>query len=171
MEGLIVTADDMLDEVVEVLEENGAYYNFGRDEWSRHFPAPEMLDALGFLVTTVALPILTNVLSDELKEKLKVWRRAKQEEKSRDMQEAIDRAGRGPEPQQEAQAAAVEAVSALLRRYGWPPREADADAERIVHRICRSLWEMTNELREPLRRAADARLSPSGAVGLETKQG
>lgn len=136
-----MTAEDMLDEIVEVLEENGAYYNYGRDEWIRHAPQPEVLDALGFLITTIAIPILTNVISDELKEKLKLRRRAKKEERSADIQEAIDQAGSGQKPEHEVRAEAVGAVASLLRHHGWPSREATSDAERIVRCICRSLWD------------------------------
>lgn len=135
-----MTTEDIVDEIVEVLEENGAYYNFGRDKWERHAPDPQVLDALGYLITTVILPILTNVMSDELKEKLKAWRRARREPKSADTPDIMEQIAKGPAPTGDARATAVDAVTSLLREHGWPAGEASLDAETIVARMSHSLW-------------------------------
>lgn len=135
-----MTTEEMLDEIAEVLEPNAAYYSYGRDEWARYFPQPEVLDALGFLITTVVLPILTNIISDDLKERLKQWRHTRKEVRSSDIQTAIEQAARGPNPQKKDRAAAIDAVSSILRDHGWPAAKADMDAESIVRRVSHSLW-------------------------------
>jgi hypothetical protein len=135
-----VTSEEMLDAIAEVLEPNAAYCAEEGDEWVRHAPQPEALEALGFLLSSVVLPILTNVLSDELVERLKRRRSAGKNLESADVQQAIEEAASGPEPKPEAQAAAAEAASSVLRAHGWPLPDADKDATMVVVRISVSVW-------------------------------
>jgi hypothetical protein len=135
-----MNAEDVVDEVIEVVEENGAYYNFGSDGWERYAPDPHVLEALGYIITAIVLPILTSVISDELEERLKLWKRTRRAVKPTDIQDAIEQAAAGAKPTLDARAAAVDAVASLLREHGWPAQEAGLDAESIVERISRSLW-------------------------------
>ena len=130
-------AEALSDEVLEVLEMNGAYFNHGSDGWERHFPAPELLEALGIFVTSVALPILTNVVSSQIQDRLSRKRRSKEEDLA-DVRKSIAAAHHKPKPTELSDT--VEVVRDILLQYGWPPAEASADAERIVRRMIQAVW-------------------------------
>jgi hypothetical protein len=130
----------MLDDISEVLEPNAAYYKHGGDEWVRYSPDPELLSALAFILTSVVVPILTNILSAGLIDRLKGARASRETVQSSDLEKATEEAAHGPKPSEDARAAAVEAASAVLQRHGWPPPEAEADADAAVQQIVAALW-------------------------------
>jgi|BarGraIncu01122A_1022018.scaffolds.fasta_scaffold72593_2 hypothetical protein len=130
-------AEALSDEVLEVLELNGAYYNHGSDGWERYAPAPELLEALGIFVTSVALPILTNVVSSQIQDRLSRKRRSKEEDLA-DVRKSIAAAHHKTKPAELSHT--IEVVREILIQYGWPPAEATADAERIVRRMIEDVW-------------------------------
>ncbi|MFE9882562.1 hypothetical protein [Streptomyces sp. NPDC005784] len=145
-----MNAEGMLDEVVETLEPHAMYYNHGRDDNARHFPDAQVLHYLSLVLTSVILPILANVISDEIKEKLKKKRDAS------DINEAVRQASAGSAPSREAVEAATEAAAQVLHRYGWPSAPADSDAESVVTRVTDSIFRATRMEWSDLRHLQDA---------------
>ena len=140
-QGVQMLADErLLDGIVEVLEPNAMYYNGGKDDDERYFIDGGALELLGLLLTTVILPTLTNVLSDDLKERLKKWRSKREAAPAFDLSEGITQASSGPAPSPEAKAAAAAAAAAVLQGYGWPASAAAADAGSVVIHISLSIW-------------------------------
>lgn len=158
-----MNTEEMLDGVVETLEPHAMYYNYGRDDTARYFPEPEVLHYLSLVLTSVVLPILTNVISDEIKEKLKKRR------DSSDIDEAVRQASVGPAPSQEAIKAAAEAAAEVLRHYGWPSAFAEVDAESAVARVASSTFDRTETARmewSDLRHLQDASILEGVAVAI-----
>ena len=127
------------DEVVQVLEPNAMYYDAGHDDQNRYFIPAVVIAGLGLLLTSVVLPVISNVLSDELKEKLKNFRERREAEEDV-LDEALRHASTGEPPGSDARRAATAAAAAVLFSYGWPQAVADSDGAEIVNKITRSVW-------------------------------
>ncbi|MDQ4502198.1 hypothetical protein [Sinomonas sp. ASV322] len=130
----------LLDGVAEILEPNAMYFNSGKDDSTRYFADASVLQFLGLLLTTVVLPTLSNVLSDDLKERLKKWRAKRQAAPADELEEGLMQASASPAPSPEASAAAVAAAAAVLEHYGWPAAAAAKDASKVVTHISVTIW-------------------------------
>jgi hypothetical protein len=140
--GLLVNlvAIELIDGVSEILEENGAYLSDEADSWKRHFPEAAALDALSVLITSVILPILTSVIADEVKQRLKHRRMRADTESQADLDQLVEQAGRAPAPDQQHIDEAASVVAQALERHGWPKPDAYKDGMRVVIYISATIW-------------------------------
>jgi|tagenome__1003787_1003787.scaffolds.fasta_scaffold20922703_4 hypothetical protein len=142
---------EMSNEVAEFLEPNLQFYRQGPSDKNRYYVGPEVLQGLGWIATTIALPLLLVGLSEAVKTYVKQWMEKSPDEKEASAQPGalptevsveIERLLAGPTPllSEDAQTqAAVEEVANFLSRRGWPKVIAAADAEAIVYAIKRRL--------------------------------
>ncbi|NKL04187.1 MULTISPECIES: hypothetical protein [Rhizobium] len=135
--------EELSEEAGEVLEPNLQFYRVNPEDKNRYLVGPEVLQAIAWTATTIAVPLLMVGLSEVIKTYVKKWLEKKPEDK-----EADARKGLPPDvtadveqlltdgstvPIEDAHLkAAVGAVEEFLSRRGWPKAFAAADAESIV---------------------------------------
>ncbi|WP_109507570.1 hypothetical protein [Nocardioides speluncae] len=134
--------DELTDSVCEVLEPHAMFYNAGRDDGTRYYVGPEAVEFLSLLLTSVALPVLSNVLSDQLRQRLsnRAKRRAESTTDMDAVEEAAAVAASGPAPAEEVLAAARAAAAEVLTDHGWPSRIAEADGALVVTQVVTTIW-------------------------------
>ena len=140
--GAVTTIDELTDSVGEVLEPHAMFFNAGRDDDTRYYVGPEVIEFLSLLLTSVVLPVLSNVLSDRIKQGLgdRAKHRSDAQKRKDAVREAAAVASQGPAPSAEALAAASAAATQVLSNYGWTAKAAEADGDLVVTQVVTTIW-------------------------------
>ena len=132
--------DDLHRECIEILEPNLQFHRQGPGDPNRYSVGPEVLQALAWVATSIALPILLGGASEVVKDRVKDW--LENRKKRRDAVPAQSETGHGnPDPLLEVGVSdqhkqqAIHAVAELLEHRGWPRAFARANATEIVAAI------------------------------------
>jgi hypothetical protein len=136
--------DEIVELATEVLEPNLQFYRRDPSDKGRYFVGPEVLLALAWVATNIAIPILVSTVNDVVKEQVKGWLKKRKEksdpaiEPPEEIQMEVARIleSRGGIAITDKQAnEAVGAVSEYLSQRGWPKAFAKSDSIQIVEAI------------------------------------
>lgn len=139
----MTTITALSSEAAEILEPNLQFFRSDPSDKTRYMVGPEVLQAISWTATTIALPLLMVGLSEVVKTYVKRWMEKKEAQEVAapppdDVSREIDRLLSSPTPLliTEAQSeVAVEVVADFLAYRGWPKAFATADATMIVNTI------------------------------------
>lgn len=135
-------AEELSASALRVLEENAVFMSYGDDDDVRYFAGPEAVEALAWLVSAVAIPLLVNLASDEVRERRRRRRLTGAPELQpgavflyrREVEEVLA-LGPAPVESQLAREPAEREVRRILLSRGWPEDLAEADSIAIVASI------------------------------------
>ena len=117
------------EEITEILEFNLQFLRENADDHNRYFVGPEVLTALTWAVTSIALPIMISGANEVVQSKVQAWlQRKKQYDIAKRLTEVP--AGSGGDAQRTAEA--INCVADYLSTRGWPQPMAQSDATQIV---------------------------------------
>ena len=135
---------DIAKSAAELLEPNLQFYRKDPSDESRYFVGPEVLSALAWTATAIAVPILLCAVNEVVKDRVQAWLRKRKEENdptieppdSLQKELAVILKSKGGIAITSAQVSeATSAVAELLSHRGWPKVLAESDATAIVELI------------------------------------
>lgn len=136
--------DEIAESAGEVLEPNLQFYRRDPSDRSRYTVGPEVLAALAWVATSIALPILLSAANEVVRDRVKEWLRMRQDKKepaleppeelSRESDRMLEAKGDIATATEQV-TESVAAVSEYLAYRGWPEALATADATQIVEVI------------------------------------
>jgi hypothetical protein len=136
--------DEVTQAAAEVLEPNLQFYRKDPNDSARYFVGPEVVKAIAWAATTIALPIMLSAVNEVVQERVKEW-----------LKNRKNKADGSSEPPASIQSEiaslleskgaitilkeqvpqAIDAVTDYLSIRGWPKPLAKSDAVRIVEVI------------------------------------
>jgi hypothetical protein len=145
--------DELAASISEILEPNLQFYRQNPADTNRYFVDPLVLTTLGWIGTSIGLPILLSGVNEVVKEKVKQWLATRKEKRDptiqppddvlRELGKVLESKG-GLVIQKEDIQPAIDEVSEFLSFRGWPTPFAKADAQEIIE-IIRTKVEKTRK--------------------------
>ncbi len=132
-------AATLLERVADELEPNASYWRRGRDDPSKYFLEPEVVDHIAWASLNIVLPILTGVSANILTEILR--RSLSRSDEDANAETSVSLVPDVNDSTPKAKEAATEALRAYLSEHGWPERDASQDAVRVVDLAIQSFGE------------------------------
>jgi hypothetical protein len=133
------TRDEIAHAAAEVLEVNLQFCRRDPSDKNRYFVGPEVLQALGWTATAIALPIMLCAANEVVKARVNEWLKRRKEKNEPDMvpPDALEKElakileSKGSIVITDA----VNAVTEFLSYRGWPAALAASDASQIIESI------------------------------------
>ena len=118
---------DVDEEIREILEFNLQFLRQDSNDENRYYVGPELLTALAWAVTSIALPVLLAGANEVVKSKVQAWLKQRRQDEiaERLAQAAIEDPAQGT-------AEAIKQIEDYLSSRGWPLPMAHSDATQIV---------------------------------------